>query len=145
MKKMKKLQITYKTNAYYRKSREKLLMHPFVVCGESTKGHLYFHFKGFKSQMQLTKKHLIVMWVEQEKEKLYPLLKQLLVTEDDQPAEIIPKSKNIYSIPYPPSPIPIIKNGIKIGSITGTTSSNNDICLLTVGTITIGSILGGLY
>lgn len=63
-----------------------------------------FRLRGGEHSIELTPDgRLIVTWVsEEEKERLYSLLKTVLATEDGRPLEIRPLHTTMYRIPYPP-------------------------------------------
>ena len=100
-----KFQTIYKTDADYYETWEKARKSQFVSMVDcSSKGHLCFKLRDSKHVAELTRDgKLIIVWEsEEEKKKLFSLLKQVLATKDGRPADIRPLSTTIYNIPYPP-------------------------------------------
>lgn len=101
-----KFQTVYETNADHLKTLEKLRTHPSVgMVDRSSKGHLCFKFKDSNYPVELVEStgRLHVTWEnKEEKERLYPLLKQVLATRSGEPLEIHPEHTTVYRIPYPP-------------------------------------------
>lgn len=99
-----KFQTIYRTDADYSKTWEKIRIHPLTSMVEtSEKGHLNFKFRNSNSIVQLTATgHIIITWEnEEEKNNLFPLLKDVLVTKEGLHAKIEPIHTTIYRIPYP--------------------------------------------
>lgn len=96
-------QTTYRTNADYFESYEKL-RHDRRIEGphESPKGHVCFSFTDSDLIVELVATgKLIIYWHnEKEKEKYYPLLKEVLATIDGSPVKIHPLHASVCRIPY---------------------------------------------
>jgi hypothetical protein len=101
-----KLQTVYETNADYYKTWERMKGHPLIGTVEaSRKGHLCFKFKTGKHILELVGEtsRLVALWEDEEEEKkLFPLLKEVLVTANGRPLEIRPSHTSVYGMPLPP-------------------------------------------
>lgn len=98
-----KFQNTYQTNADYYSSYEKLLQSPLIAkLSQSKKGHIIFQFKNTEHFVHLfAHGKLLILWSsEEEKERCYSLLPQVLVTNDGSPVDLKPLTSTVYSIPY---------------------------------------------
>ncbi|RLG99746.1 hypothetical protein DRO19_01505 [Candidatus Bathyarchaeota archaeon] len=98
-------QVVYQTNADYEASYEKLVSSDIMIVEKTEKGLIWFRVKGTRTIFQLSPNgKLQVKWQNPEEKKvLLNIVKNILVSKNDQPLIITPLKQQVW-IDYPPPP-----------------------------------------
>lgn len=97
-----KFEVTYVTNADYFKTYENAMQNPHVKgLSQTDKGHIFITLKNFSVKIELSPLGTLVLFCgsEEEKEKVFPILKQILAPLDEQ-LKIQPLNVNVWNVPY---------------------------------------------
>ena len=91
-------QVVYQTNADYEASYEKLVSSDIMIVEKTEKGLIWFRVKGTRTVFQLSPNgKLQVKWQNPEEKKvLLNIVKNILVSKNDQPLIITPLKQQVW-------------------------------------------------